>query len=170
MHKALEVQVPQLLESAWRRHAYFFNRLEHVSQEYALLQIAKLHDPSVQQNRANLSLAYIVENGDWDGPTRAVLAEMKSRLDQLGREALGIARKRALCHSDLETILAGRAVGKFPLGLDQTYLQTLREFASMVHERVVGVIYVFGDEPTYDVESLIASLNEATRLGEIGPG
>ena len=162
MHKALEVKVPELRKRASVRHGYFFDRLAHLSQEYVLLQIAKLHDPAIQDKRANLSLAYILENGDWDPAVSAHLSALKTTLDRVGSDALRIARTRALCHNDLETALSGRAIGKFPNGADKSYFQALRAFAAEVHERVVGGPYAFNDHfPGNDISSLVEALNAA---------
>jgi uncharacterized protein (DUF2249 family) len=159
MHRTFESQLAQLTEQARTRHAYLFERLSIVSQEYTLLQITKLHDPSVQQRSVNLSLAYIVEYGAWDAETLAELLRLKARLDDLGRATLSAARNKLLCHSDLAAILAGDALGSFATGIDDDYFDALKAFTNIVHDRVIGGPFIFGDEAESDVRDLVTALN-----------
>jgi hypothetical protein len=143
-----------------KRHAYLFNRLSIVSQEYTLLQISKLHDPPVQQKSVNLSVAYMVDYGAWDAHTLSELQPLKSRLDELGRNILGAPRNKLLCHNDLASILAGSPLGAFSAGADDDYFDALKAFARIVHERVAGVPYIFGDEATTDVRDFLSELTK----------
>lgn len=47
------------------KHAYFLQNLSIITQEYALLQLAKLHDPPGKCEAANLTIAYFVKFGKW---------------------------------------------------------------------------------------------------------
>lgn len=77
LHRTLFDDNPDLQELGQGHHVYFLNHLNHVLQEYALLQMAKLHDPAVMSGRVNLSLAYILDYGGWDVATAGRLRALK---------------------------------------------------------------------------------------------
>jgi hypothetical protein len=129
-----------------------------IGQEYTLLQIAKLHDPPVQNGRANLSIPYMLERGAWCAETEQQLRSLAQALESLGRTALRTARSRALCHNDLETIISGTALGTFEAGLDRAYFDRLQAFVDLVHNDSIGGPYPFSDFAAADAADLMLAL------------
>jgi hypothetical protein len=62
---------------------HFFCRLHTILQEYWLIQLAKLHNPAVQNNRVNLTLDYIIEYGNWDAETLRELKQLQKTMTAL---------------------------------------------------------------------------------------
>ncbi len=59
--------------------AAFMVRLSTITQEYSLLQIAKLHDPAIQKNSLNLTVDYMMRFGEW-GERRGTIENIFARL------------------------------------------------------------------------------------------
>ncbi|HLP97758.1 MAG TPA: hypothetical protein VK149_04875 [Sideroxyarcus sp.] len=137
------------------RHAHFFNRLALILQEHWLHEVAKLHDPARQSGRWNLSINYIFENGGWSSDVREKLERIKVQLSSLAG-AIRVARNRLLSHHDLEIILSGELLGEFEEGSDIAYFEALREYASTVHEAVLGEPFLFEGLTRNDVEAFIS--------------
>lgn len=125
------------------RLPWFTTRLSAITQEYALLQIAKLHDPWRQRNSTNLTVGYIAECGEW-GSRKPRIAAICNRLDTLHVRLRG-ARNKGLSHNDLETVVANENLGSFPEGADHRYFDALQDFANEVHVKWAGVPYPFND-------------------------
>ena len=122
--------------------------LEHfsiLSQESILLQIAKLHDPALQQGQITLGVEYMVRFGGWDEITGAKLQELKGRLDDLAKKVRP-ARHKILSHNDLETILSNATLGAFPDGEDDKYFKTLQEFVDVISNSVIGEPLPFSED------------------------
>lgn len=139
---------------------YLFVHLEKVLQEYWLHQVAKLHDRAMQNGRFNLTIEYIVTQGTWAPETERKLQELSGQLDGLS-QAIRIARNRLLSHNDLEVILEGIDLGAFEEGEDLKYFESLRAFANVVHEAVIGGPYPFDDLVENDVHVLMSTLSRA---------
>ncbi len=139
----------------------FTIRLAKITQEYALQQIAKLHDPWKQGRHINLSIAYMVEFGNW-GADQDRIKEISARLNQL-HEYIRPARDRILSHSDLATATDNRTLGSFPKGVDDEYFVALQEFANRVHLQYVGELYPFDDLAISDAREFLALLEAAPR-------
>lgn len=133
------------------RHAHFFNRLALILQEHWLHEVVKLHDPAKQAGRWNLTVDYILECGDWADDVRERLMALRSQLVLLA-DAIRGARNRLLSHNDLETILNEQSLGEFAEGTDLAYFTALREYATTVHEAVLGVPYDFDGLTANDVD------------------
>lgn len=125
------------------RSPWFTSRLSVITQEYALLQIAKLHDPWRQRGSINLTVGYIVECGEW-GAEKSSIVAIRNRLNTL-HESLRGARSKALAHNDLDTLIANENLGSFPKGTDDRYFDALQDLANEVHAKWVGVPYPFND-------------------------
>jgi hypothetical protein len=108
-----------------------------LSQESILLQIAKLHDPAIQQGHITLGVEYMVRFGGWDEITGKKLEGLKGQLDGLANK-IRPARHKILSHNDLETILSEATLGEFPDGEDDHYFKTLQEFVDVIHSSVIG--------------------------------
>lgn len=135
---------------------YFTSRLSIITQEYCLLQIAKLHDPAKQGNSCNLTVDYIVLFGDWGGRADAI-KNIHDNLSGLWKQ-IRPARNKALAHNDLATLMADTALGSFPEGADEDYFATLQTLVNEVHEKWVDGPYPFNDRAKADVEEFLALL------------
>jgi HEPN superfamily AbiU2-like protein len=120
------------LEQLARTHcAEFLGHLSVITQRDVLHQIAKLHDPPTMFGQNNLSIAYVVDSGLWDRETRMQLGVLKGKLDAFASLLRG-ARNKLTAHNDLAAILAGRALGQFPVGADVEYFKNLQELVELV--------------------------------------
>ncbi len=135
---------------------YITSRLSIITQEYCLLQIAKLHDPALQGNSRNLTVDYMVRSGEW--------GERKNEIDRIHAKLLELwncikpARNKILTHNDLETYRADEALGSFPEGADDEYFEALQDLVNEVHEKWVGGPYPFNDLAQNDVLKFLALL------------
>lgn len=118
-------------------HIDFISATGNALQEYALLQIAKLHDPAVMSGRVCLTLNYVVEYGGWDEATQRKLTALKKRLDTF-HGTIRPARNRLISHNDLATVLNGQPLGAFESGADQKYFKALHSFVSSAYRGAVG--------------------------------
>jgi hypothetical protein len=129
--------------------------LSKVTGDYALLQIAKLHDPAEQSGRANLGLAYVIEKGDWSDDTRGKLEALRADLEALlglenkkgprgsaANDSLKQARKWTLCHNDLDTVIEDANLGAFVEGADKDYFNKLQEFVDRVSIETSGTTHL----------------------------
>ena len=137
----------------------FTVRLSIITQEYALLQISKLHDPWKQGRHVNLSIDYMVRFGDW-GDNQERIKEISSRLTQL-HDFIRPARDKILSHNDLDTVKRSLTLGGFSEGVDEQYFDALQELANEVHLRWTGRLYPFNDLAIADVREFLALLASA---------
>jgi hypothetical protein len=123
-----------------KRAAHFFNDLSNLIVDHFLLQAAKIMDRAKSFGRDNLSVYYLTERISWPKDIEKVLkghVEQMEKFNELIREA----RNRILSHNDLETILEGKTLGQFPVGMDKDFMETLGKFAKLVHRTCVGSPY-----------------------------
>ena len=132
-------------------------RLSVISQEYALLQVIKLHDRAVVNGNVTLGIDYIVTYGGWSNSTRARLDGLANELKELASQ-LRDARNKYLSHNDLATIVAGSTLGGFAPGADDRYFEILQEFVNTVHEQVIGGPWLFNDLVQNDVAAFLATV------------
>jgi hypothetical protein len=136
-------------------------RICNITQEYFLLQIAKLHDPASQKIgkviHYNLGIDYIIKFGGWDLVTEAKLQSLQKQLDALHQKILP-ARNKILSHNDLPTILAHAVEGKFPSEADTAYFKTLEEFVNLVCEKSTGENFNFISAVDMEIDSLASAL------------
>lgn len=145
-------------------HGYFLHNLALMSQEYTLLQMAKLHDPACQQRRINLTIEYVIEYGGWDITTKAELIALSTALADLYAR-IQLARHRTIAHNDLATLLTDDVLGSFPAGLDDSYFSKLEQFVAIVQQQVTGVAVGFDHFGRTDVEVLLKALLAGTAEG-----
>lgn len=137
---------------------YFTSRLSHITQEYVLLQICKLHDPAIQRNSLNLTIDYVIRFGNWGQDAENVRA-IVSRLTVLF-ENIKSTRHKLLAHNDLETLMTDGTMGEFQQGLDKDYFQSLQELVNVVSEKFMNEPYPFNDLAEADVEEFLYTLQE----------
>ena len=141
------------------RSPYFARRLAAITQEYALQQIAKLHDPWKRGNATNLTIDYIVERGAW-GTQKPVVQEIAAKLAKLHQLILP-ARNKILSHHDLDTATSNTTLGSFSAGDDDSYFASLQELVDAVHDRWVGGPYPFDDLAEADAREFLQLLERA---------
>lgn len=156
-HRELFDQNPRAaeLQKSWAGDA--LARLSIISQEYALLQVVKLHDRAVVTGNVTLGIDYIVTYGGWSDSVRAHLDALANELNDFASQLRG-ARNKSLSHNDLATIVAGAPLGAFSNGADDKYFRVLQEFVNTVHEQVIGGPWPFNDLVKNDVAALLARI------------
>lgn len=135
----------------------FLSRLSVVSQEYALLQLAKLHDPPISMGRVSLTIGYVVEYGGWSTSTQQRLEHLRGELDSFGAQ-LKVARNRALAHYDLLANMSDEPLGSFQAGDDRKYFSRLQELVNVVHNEAIGGPFPFDSFVQADVAGFIHAL------------
>ena len=143
------------------RSPYFTQRLAIITQEYALHQIAKLHDPWKQRNSINLTIGYVVECGGW-GEHKSQVDQITARLNDL-HEAIRPARNKILSHNDLHTAVGNAALGRFAEGDDDSYFDALQDLVDLVHDRWIGGPYPFNDLAVADAHEFLHLLEQPPR-------
>lgn len=143
------------------RAIYFTHRLSIITQEYCLLQIAKLHDPAIQNGFVNLTIEYMVKYGDW-GIEKGTIESIQEKLSKLWLE-IKHARNKVLSHNDLETIISDEAIGSFGESADDEYFEYLQEFVNAVHNRWFGTPYFFNDLAKVDVKEFLLLLENPNK-------
>jgi len=148
----------------------FFVRFNKIMLEYAILQLVKLHDPPIQNQKTNLTLKYIVEYGDWDSETRGQLETLYRKLEELGGKSgpLKSARNNIISHYDLETVVKEITLGAFDKGKEVEYFQVLQEFVNLIHEKSIGGPYPFDDFAKPDTDAFLKALSSSPRISLIG--
>ena len=154
-HRALFDDNPRAAELQASRGARALKRLNTISHEYSLLQIAKLHDRAVTSGKLTLGIDYVVTYGGWSEPLLTKLITLASQLNKF-EQGLHGARNRALSHNDLAAILSGKILGAFEKDEDIKYFDTLQEFVNLVHDEVIGGPRPFNAYATNDVAALMA--------------
>ncbi|HEY0307832.1 MAG TPA: hypothetical protein VGB94_06715 [Acidobacteriaceae bacterium] len=139
-----------------------FRRLAIISQEYSILQIAKLHDPAVSFGNITLTIDYMVTYGGWSKTVLDRLRGLQEKLDTFAKP-LREARHKILSHNDLAAIVAGNTLGAFPNGEDVKYFETLKEFVNVVHDEVLeGTCLLFDTLVKNDVVAFLAAIKTST--------
>ena|SRR3990167_239924 len=140
-------------------HCYFFTRLEKILQEYWLLEVVKLHDPARQFGSENLTVEYVLETGKWPQSLKIELNKLKIELDTFAG-SLRSARNKLLSHKDKKAILSGKALGEFKQGEDESYFNALMQFASLAHNHITGIPYLFDDFTESDVSVFMETFSK----------
>jgi hypothetical protein len=139
-------------------YAHFFYRLHVILGQYCTLQLAKLHDPAVQSGRKNLSIDYMISEGDWDAATLRSLQFLRDEMTPLA-DIVKIARNKIIAHNDLELFLSQPVLGSFDPGMDDDYFRHLQEFASLVRQKTIGEVFVYDNLVRNDVNIFMACFN-----------
>ncbi len=132
-------------------------RLSIISQEYALLQVAKLHDRAVVSGKITLSLEYIMVYGGWKPEVLEKLNRLEEKLNIFARQLRDV-RNKVLSHNDLASIVAGATLGEFVKGEDEAYFRNLQEFVNIIHNEIVGGPWPFNDLVKNDVAAFLATI------------
>jgi hypothetical protein len=143
------------LQKSWAGDA--LARLSVISQEYALLQVVKLHDRAVVNGNVTLGIDYIVTYGGWSDSVRAHLDALANELKDFALQ-LRDARNKSLSHNDLATIVAGAPLGAFANGADDEYFKVLQEFVNTVYEQVIGGPWPFNDLVKNDAAAFLVTI------------
>lgn len=156
-HRELFDKNPRMgeLQKSWAGDA--LARLSVVSQEYALLQVVKLHDRAVVSGNVTLGIDYIINYGGWSDSVRTKLDGLANELNAFA-SPLRDVRNKSLSHNDLATIVAGATLGAFADGADDQYFNVLQEFVNTVHDQVVGGPWQFNDLVKNDAVAFMATI------------
>lgn len=154
-HRELFDDNPRSAELQQSMGADALARLNTISHEYTLLQIAKLHDRAVVAGEVTLGIEYILKYGGWNQATLDKLTDLATNLNEFAK-GLRSLRNRALSHNDLAAVLSGAKLGEFEKDKDVQYFAALQEFVDVVHSEVVGGPYPFDDLVKNDVAALMA--------------
>lgn len=154
-HRLLFDENPRAAELQASHAGDALARLSTISQEYALLQVAKLHDKAIVAGEVTLSIEYVIKYGAWSGPVLTKLEVLAVQLNGFAGK-LRTARNKVLSHNDLLAILSGSMLGSFAPGEDLAYFSSLQEFVNLIHEEVVGGSYPFNDLVLNEVEAFLA--------------
>jgi hypothetical protein len=144
------------------RHA--LGALASITRAHSLLQLAKLHDPSSTMGHPNLTINYVVEHKGWPAAVRKELFRLKEDLDAFALR-FEFARNKTLCHNDLDAVMSGKRLGRFPTGIDLPYFDTLLEFAGLVFKtKWKGDTYPFSRvQAQRNASELVGMLKAAPR-------
>ena len=137
-----------------------YGKLSEITQEHALLQIAKLHDPAVMGGKITLGINYVLTYGGWNFETQGKLAGLAIQLDGFAKQ-LKAARNQTLAHNDLAAVLAGGTLGAFAQDEDQKYFCVLAEFAELVSREVLGHGFSYERHVGIGISALAATLSNA---------
>ena len=106
-------------------------RLNEISQQYSILQIAKLHDPARQGRNENLSIDFFVRQELWSEEEMPVIAGIACELDDLYRKIHDV-RNKILTHNDRTAFADDESLGNFPQGDDEMYFDALGRLCTLI--------------------------------------
>lgn len=141
---------------------HFFNMLALILQEYWLQEVAKLHDPAIQNGAKNLSVNYILDHIEWPPHVKEELENVARNLGALP-EAIRPARNKLLAHHDLNTIRSGKWLGGFENETDLKYFEQLQLFVNLAHAEVIGGPYPFDSLIKNDVAGFMEAIARGIR-------
>ena len=118
-------------------------RLNEISQQYSLLQIAKLHDRARQNGNENLSIDFFVKQEFWSEEEVAIIAGIASELDSLYKK-LKDARNKILTHNDRSVFSSAVPLGSFAEGEDENYFDALGRLCSMIWKKFPNRNWPYG--------------------------
>jgi hypothetical protein len=127
--------------------------LNVITQEYAILQVAKLHDPSGKGGNSNIGLEFMRNRSGRNAETEQKLEELHIQLNGLF-EQIKSARNKIVAHNDRRAILGKTALGGFPKDADLNYFKQLQEFVALVQNGP----FQFSDYSKTDAEILLRTL------------
>ena len=147
------------------------NRLNEISQEYIILQIANLHDPALQGRSENLSVDFFVNQEFWSEEEMSTIRDFALELDGLYKNIEDV-RNKILAHNDRFVFRKRLPLGGFLEGDDEKYFRTLGQLCSMIWNKFSNRNWPYGT-PTFDfIESgifgdLSCPSNEARELRKL---
>ena len=134
------VPIEDFVESPYGR---CLERLNNISQEYGILQIAKLHDPARQGGNENLSIDFFIKQEFWSEEETSTIAGIVSELDSLYKK-LEDARNKILAHNDRTVFANEVSLGSFPKGEDENYFHALGRLCSMIWNKFPNRNWPYG--------------------------
>ena len=130
----------EFMESA---HGRCLSRLNDISREYLILQIAKLHDPARQHGSENLSVDFFVKQEFWSEKETSAIRGIASALDDLYGQ-IEDARNKILAHNDRSVYATGLPLGSFPEGDDEKYFAALGQLSTMIWNKFPNRNWPYG--------------------------
>ena len=112
-------------------HGRCLERLNVMSHEYIILQIAKLHDPARQGRNENLSVGFFLSQDLWTEDEHAALRDIAIELEGFYAQVEN-ARNKILAHNDRRVFKRDSPLGGFREGDDERYFRTLGQLCSMI--------------------------------------
>ncbi|MCY4558642.1 MAG: hypothetical protein OXF79_20160 [Chloroflexi bacterium] len=119
-------------------------RLNEISQQYSILQVAKLHDPAQQGANENLSIDFFVRQNFWSKDEKSAIAGIATELDVLYRKILD-ARNKILAHNDRSAFLNDIPLGSFQEGEDEIYFGALGRLCSIIWNKFPNRSWPYGN-------------------------
>ena len=136
---------------------YYLGLIQTTFHKQLLLQIGKIHDPAEQRGRKNLTIDYILTNGNWDTKTLKALSDIHEKLNPMAH-TVKKARNRILAHHDLKTIQKRTPMGGFKSETAENYFKNLEEFVSLARHKVTGQGFAFNNAMLYNDARIFLSL------------
>ena len=118
----------EFLETGYGR---CLGRLNEISHQYIILQIAKLHDPALQRGNENLSIDFFVKQEFWSEDELSTVEDLASELEHLHAQ-IDEVRNKVLAHNDRTVYVRGTPLGSFPQGEDERYFLALAQLCSLI--------------------------------------
>ena len=146
-------------------------RLNDISQQYSILQIAKLHDPIRQGGNENLSIDFFVRQEFWSEEEKSTIAGIVSELDNLYRKIQDV-RNKILAHNDRSIFANDVSLGSFQVGDDEIYFGALGRLCSIIWNKFPNKNWPFGrrvfdfTKSGIDGDALCPS-NDARKLSDL---
>ena len=134
------VPFDEFVETAYAR---CLHRLNEISQQYSILQIAKLHDPARQGGNENLSIDFFVRQEFWTEEEVSAIECIVLELNGL-YEKIEDARNKILAHNDRSVFAKGLPLGSFPKEQDENYFLALGRLCSMIWNKFPNRNWPYG--------------------------
>ena len=134
------VPLDHFLETPYGR---CLSRLNEISQQYVILQIAKLHDPARQGRNENLSIDFFVKQEFWSDEELPTIEGIGATLGGLYRQIEDL-RNKILAHNDRSVFAKGSPLGSFSEGEDEHYFRALGQLCSMIWNKFPDSGWTFG--------------------------
>ena len=153
--------------------AWFFHDINVVLQEYCLLQIAKLTDPSASVGRENLTIPNLNDRLKAEGLWTQEIDDLSAELMRY-RDLINLSRNRLIAHSDKATIVSGLIVGAHADHEPDLFFRNLNVYTDVVARQVGEDALSYAAMPgPGDVLDLIKLLRDARRAmagSRLSPG
>jgi len=145
----------------------FFVYLGLIMHCYLLLEFAKITDPAKTHESENFTIENLIETIEWPPD---ILQKLKALRDEIKpfRNHILSARNKLCAHTDKETVLADRMLGKFPEGKDKEFLTTLQRFCDVIHKACFGEDFgqiIMAEQG--DIEDFKKALEKAVAYDEL---
>jgi hypothetical protein len=136
--------------------------LASILKEYALLQIAKMHDPEKICGHENHSFHKMISH--YHAKNDPIIVNFfEDNKDFIA--TICDARKKTIAHSDLETVRGNKILGTFPDGADDKYFLGLHQAVEHLYNK--AGIGPFPDWPIFidnDFDEFITKINKCKQL------